>query len=161
MAVDMNFKFEPIKGDSVRKGKEGQIDILAWSWGMSQTGTTHISTGGGAGKVNVQDLSLTKYVDSSTPGLMQACCSGKHFDEAVLTMQKAGGEESVEHMIITMKDVIVSSVSSGSSSGEDQQTENFTINFGSFEVAYQPQDKTGKKKGGAIKTKFDIAKNTV
>ena len=37
--------------------------MLAWSWGVSQSGTMHIGTGGGAGKANVQDLSITKYVD--------------------------------------------------------------------------------------------------
>ena len=37
-----------------------EIDVLAWSWGASQSGTTHLGSGGGAGKVNVQDLSFTK-----------------------------------------------------------------------------------------------------
>ena len=43
-----------------------EIDVLAWSWGMSQSGSMHMG-GGGAGKVNVQDLSFTKYIDKSTP----------------------------------------------------------------------------------------------
>ncbi|MDV3444034.1 type VI secretion system tube protein Hcp, partial [Pseudomonas otitidis] len=37
--------------------------------------------GGGAGKVSVQDLSLTKYIDKSSPNLMMACSNGKHFPE--------------------------------------------------------------------------------
>jgi type VI protein secretion system component Hcp len=51
MALDMFINMgDKIKGesrDSVR-GPKGDIDVLAWSWGMSQSGTTH--TGGGGGE---------------------------------------------------------------------------------------------------------------
>ena len=36
-----------VKGESVVKGHAGEIDVLEWSWGMNQSGTTHIGTGGG------------------------------------------------------------------------------------------------------------------
>jgi type VI secretion system secreted protein Hcp len=161
MATDAFLEFEPkVASECVVKGFEGQIQVLAWSWGMSQTGTTHHGSGGGAGKVNVQDLSFTHYVDKTTPNLIQACCTGKHFDSLTLTMRKAGGEP-LPFLIIKMTDVLVSSLSSGGSGGEDQLTENVTVNFGAFEVSYQPQDNKGAKKGGAITTKYDIAKNAV
>lgn len=161
MAFDMFLALKPAaETECVVKGFEGQIQILAWSWGMSQTGTTHHGSGGGAGKVNVQDLSFTHYVDKATPTLIQACCTGKHFDEAVLSMRKAGGEALV-YYTIKMTDVIISSVSGGSSAGDDQQTESITLNFAAFEVMYQPQDNKGAKKGGAHTVKFDIAKGTV
>ena len=79
MAVDIFIKIGDLKGESVDTKHKGEIDVLAWSWGMTQSGTTHTGSGGGAGKVNVQDLSFTKYVDKSTPNLMQYCCNGKHF----------------------------------------------------------------------------------
>lgn len=158
MAIDTFLKLGALKGESQVKGYEEQIQILAWSWGMSQSGTTHHGTGGGAGKVNVQDLSFTHYVDSSSPPLMLACCKGTHYPEATLTMRKAGGEP-LPYMVIKLKDIIVTSVSGGGSGGEDQQTENITLNFAAFEVSYQPQDNKGAKKGGAIEIKYDIAKN--
>ena len=66
MAVDAFLKMD-VKGESVVDGHEESIQILSWSWGMSQTGTTHRGTGGGAGKVDVQDLSFTHFVDSASP----------------------------------------------------------------------------------------------
>lgn len=158
MAIDTFLKLGALKGESQVKGHEDQIQVLAWSWGMSQSGTTHHGTGGGAGKVNVQDLSFTHYVDSSSPPLMLACCKGTHYDEATLTMRKAGGDP-LPYLVIKLKDIIVTSVSGGGSGGEDQQTENITLNFAAFEVSYQPQDNKGAKKGGAIEIKYDIAKN--
>lgn len=158
MAIDSFLKLGALKGESQVKGYEDQIQILAWSWGMSQSGTTHQGTGGGAGKVNVQDLSFTHYLDSSSAPLMLACCKGTHYEEATLTMRKAGGDP-LPYLVIKLKDIIVTSVSGGGSGGEDMQTENVTLNFAAFEVSYQPQDNKGAKKGGAIEIKYDIAKN--
>ena len=158
MAVDMFLKIEGIKGESQDDKHKGEIDIMSWSWGLSQSGTTHIGSGGGAGKVNVSDLSFTHYVDSSSPSLILACCKGTHYPEATLTMRKAGGDP-LPYLVIKLTDLIITGVQGGSSSGEDQQTENVTINFAAFEYSYQPQDNKGAKKGGAITVKYDIAKN--
>jgi hypothetical protein len=65
-----NQKIRPIKAH----GKE--IDILSWTWGMSNSGSAHVGGGAGSGKVSVQDLSLTKYLDSSSAPLMLSCCNG-------------------------------------------------------------------------------------
>jgi type VI secretion system secreted protein Hcp len=158
VAIDTFLKLADLKGDSQVKGFEDQIQLLAWSWGMSQTGTTHIGSGGGAGKVNVQDLNFTHFVDSATPNLMMACCKGTHYTEATLTMRKAGGDP-LPFLTIKLTDIIVTSVSDGGSGGEEQLSENVTLNFAAFEVSYQAQDNKGAKKGGAITVKYDIAKN--
>jgi type VI secretion system secreted protein Hcp len=158
MAIDTFLKLGDLKGESQVKGFEDQIQVLAWSWGMSQSGTTHHGTGGGAGKVNVQDLSFTHYVDSASPALILACCKGTHYTEATLTMRKAGGDP-LPYLTIKLTDVIITSVSGGGSAGEELQTQNVTLNFAAFEVSYQPQDNKGAKKGGAITVKYDIAKN--
>ena len=65
MAMDMFIKIGALKGESVDKTHAGEIDVLAWSWGMSNSGSAHVGGGAGAGKANVQDLSFTKYIDKS------------------------------------------------------------------------------------------------
>ncbi|CAM4084212.1 Hcp family type VI secretion system effector [Roseateles saccharophilus] len=160
MAVDMFIKFDGIDGESIDSKHAKSIDVLAWSWGMSQSGTMHMATGGGAGKVNVQDLSVTKYIDKSSTVLMTHCATGQHIKEAKLTVRKAG-KTPLEYLVITLKGVIVSSVSTGGSGGEDRLTENVSINFASYEVAYQQQNAEGGKEGGQVFSKFNIAKNTV
>ncbi len=159
MAMDMFLKIEPIKGETRDKdaSKVGTIDVLAWSWGMSNSGTTHVGGGGGAGKVNVQDLSLTKYIDSASPSLQLACCNGKHFDEATITVRKAG-ETPLVYLTIKMTEVLVTSVSTGGSGGEDRLTENVSLNFSKVEVNYTPQDKSGKG-GDPMPYIWNIAEN--
>jgi type VI secretion system secreted protein Hcp len=157
MAVDMFLKIDDVKGESVDSKHKGTIDVLAWSWGMSQSGTTHVGGGGGAGKVSVQDISITKYVDKGSPTLMAACCSGKHFKEAVLTVRKAG-DKPLEYIKLTMKEVIVSSISTGGSGGEDRLTENLSLNFAEFKVEYTPQKPDGSG-DPAVEAAWNIAEN--
>ncbi|ERI52370.1 hypothetical protein N878_19330 [Pseudomonas sp. EGD-AK9] len=155
----MFIKIGDVDGESADKTHAKEIDVLAWSWGMSQSGSMHVGGGGGAGKVSIQDISLTKWIDKSSPNLMMACSSGKHYPEAKLTIRKAGGEDPVEYLIITLKEVLVSSISTGGSGGEDRLTENVTLNFGQVQVDYQPQKQDGSKDGGPIKYGWNIREN--
>ncbi len=157
MAVDMFMKIGDIDGESKDKKHGKEIDVLAWSWGMSNSGSAHVGGGAGAGKVNVQDLSFTKYVDSATPKLMLACCNGKHYDSALLTVRKAG-EKPVEYIKIKLTEVLVTSVSAGGSGGEDRLTENVTLNFAKVHYDYTPQDDKGSA-GTAIPMSWDISAN--
>ena len=158
MAVDIFIKIGDLKGESKDSKHKDEIDVLAWSWGMSQSGTTHTGGGGGAGKVNVQDISITKYVDSSSNVLISSACKGTHHKEATLVVRKAG-DKPLEYIIIKMKEVIVTSVSMGGSGGEDRLTENVSLNFAEFEYAYQPQKTDGSADGGKKEYKFSIQEN--
>jgi type VI secretion system secreted protein Hcp len=157
MAVDMFIKINGVDGESKDKKHGKEIDVLAWSWGMSNSGSAHTGGGAGAGKVNVQDLSFTKYVDSASPKLMLACCNGKHYDDALLTVRKAG-EKPVEYIKIKLTEVLITSVSTGGSGGEDRLTENVTLNFAKVNLDYVPQDDKGAA-GTAIPMSWDISAN--
>jgi type VI secretion system secreted protein Hcp len=157
MAVDMFMAIDDLKGESVDKAKAGQIDVLAWSWGVSNSGSAHTGGGAGAGKANVQDLSFTKYVDKATPDLLLAACNGKHFGKATLIVRKAG-EKPLEYLTITMTEVLITSVSTGGSGGEDRLTENVTLNFAAIKVDYVEQAKGGTK-GATPSMLWNIAEN--
>ena len=159
MAVDMFLKLEGLEGESRDAKHKNEFDILAWSWGMSNSGSAHVGGGAGAGKCNVQDLSVTKWTDKGTPDMQLACCNGKHFDKATLTVRKAG-ETPVEYLIITMEEVMITSISAGGSGGEDRLTENVTLNFAKVTVNYQEQDAKGAAKGGPKTMTWNIAENT-
>jgi type VI secretion system secreted protein Hcp len=158
MAVDMFMKIGNIKGESQDSKHKGEIDVLAWSWGASNSGSAHMGAGQGAGKVNVQDLNFTKYVDKATPDLLLNCCNGKHIDKATLVVRKAAGDQSLEYMTINMQDLIVTSVSTGGSGGEDRLTENVTLNFAKVQVQYKEQTAKGTV-GDQPTMGWDVAQN--
>ena len=159
MAVDMFMKIGDIKGESNDKVHKQEIDVLAWSWGISNSGSAHVGGGAGAGKANVQDLSFTKYIDASSHALLLACSNGKHETKANLVVRKAGGKGApVEYIKIEMTEVLITSVSNGGSGGEDRLTENVSLNFAKVKFEYTPQ----KPDGGKDTTKemvYDIAEN--
>jgi type VI secretion system secreted protein Hcp len=144
-ATDMFIKIGDIEGESQDLKHKNEIDVLAWSWGMSQSGTLHVGGGGGGGKVCVQDLSFTKWIDKATPDLMIGLTVGESYPDARLTVRSAGdssGQEPLEYLVINMKNVLVTSVSTGGSGGEDRLTENVTLNFSEVEWTYKTLDGT-------------------
>jgi type VI secretion system secreted protein Hcp len=158
MAVDMFIKLDGITGESKDKVHAKEIDVLAWSWGMSNSGSAHVGGGAGCGKVNVQDLTFTKYVDSSSPKLMLNCCNGQHIATGLLTVRKAGGNP-VEYIKIKLETVVVSTLATGGSGSEDRLTENVSLNFAKVSVDYVPQKADGSA-DTAIPFGWDIAGNS-
>lgn len=158
MAVDMFLELDGIKGESTDSKHKEKIDILAWSWGLSNTGTFHHGSGGGAGKVNFQDISITKYIDKATSDLLFHCASGKHIAKGTIIVRKAG-EKPLEYLTIKMDKIMVSSQSTGGSGGEERLTENITLNFSKVALEYKIQDEKGGGKDGGTFT-WDIAANT-
>lgn len=158
MAVDMFMKIDKVEGESKDSKHAKEVDVLSWSWGMSQSGSMHSGGGGGSGKVSVNDLTFTKYVDVASHLLLQCCATGKHLTNAVLTVRKAG-EKQQEYLKIHLEEVLVSSVTTGGSGGEDRLTENVTLNFAKFKFEYSPQKADGSL-DSAKTTGYDVRANT-
>ena len=157
MAMDMFMKIGTIGGESRDKVHAGEIDVMAWSWGISNSGSAQSGSGAGAGKANVQDLTFTKYIDKCSCTLLLAACNGQHFPTAVLVVRKAG-TTPLEYVTITMTEVIVTSVNTGGSGGEDRLTENVSLNFAKVKVDYKEQAATGVV-GATPTMTWDIAAN--
>jgi len=157
MSMDIFLKLDDVKGESTDKSHKDEIDIMSFSWGMAQSGTTHMGGGGGAGKVSVQDISITKFHDKASPLLSIACCTGKHYKQGLITFRKAG-EKPLEYLKLKLEEVMITSVSHGGSGGDDRPTETVTLNFAKFTHTYTPQKPDGS--GDApVEQIFNIAEN--
>ena len=162
MAMDMYLVIDTVDGETVDKVMKDKkaIDILAWSWGVSNSGTAHMGGGAGAGKANFQDISVTKYIDLGSHALLLGCATGEHFKEAVLTVRKAGKTQE-PYVTITMTEVMIVSVSTGGSGGEDRLTENVTLNFAKVKFEYFYQDEKGVVSKTAKAMTYNIAENSI
>lgn len=146
MAVDMFLKLDGIDGDSTSHKHKDEIEILSWSWGVSNTSSSS-GGGGGAGKVNVQDLSVAKEIGASSPHLMEACCSGKHFSSATLTLSQKKTQQ--DFLIIKMSDVLISSYQTGAGGGS-VPTDSISFNFRSVDI----QATSGKGEPTSVQCDF-------
>ena len=140
--ADMFLKLTNIKGEALDSKHKDEIEVLSWSFGASQDGSAHGGTGSGTGKVSIQDLTITHYVDQSSTDLLKHLTNGKHIDEGMLTVRKAGGT-AVEYMKLKMTQVMVTHISNGGGAGQDRITENVTLNFRKFTQTYTAQDDKG------------------
>ena len=92
---DMFLKLEcarqgPIKGEAQDDLHQDEIDVLGWSWGMHAHSA--VSGGGASGKATLDELSITKRVDSASTGLMSAMRNNELIKKGILTVRKAGGD---------------------------------------------------------------------
>jgi type VI secretion system secreted protein Hcp len=89
---------------------------------------------------------------------MKYTLTGKHIDQAVLVMRKAGGNP-LEYLKITMSDVIVTRVKpSGSKSDNEKSRETVALSFSRVLQEYVVQNAQGGS-GGAVTASFDIKGN--
>lgn len=158
MSQDIFLKINGIDGESEDASHHGEIEVLSWSWNVSQQSNMHAGSGGGAGRATVDDLTFEHLIDRATPNLTQYCLTGKHIDEAKLVVRKAGGNP-LEYIKFTMNDVLVTSVSpSGVSNSESRPREVVRLSFSRMKQEYVVQNAQGGS-GGAITATFDIKKN--
>lgn len=144
MAVDMFLKLSGIDGESTDKQHKGTIEVLSFSWGVSNATTRAGTSKLASGKAAVSDFAIMKFLDSSSPRLFESCCSGEHHAEAMLTLRKAG-ESQQDFYKIKLSDVLISSVAPGGSAGGDQPLEQVSFSFAAATIEAARLD----EKGGA------------
>lgn len=155
MAFDAFLEVDGVDGEATRKGFENKIEIQSFSFGAHNP--TSIGSGGGAGsgKAQLSSFNVTKLTDSASPALFQACCSGKHFPNAKITLHKSGGEEALPYLTYEFDKVFVESINwGGMSGGDDRPTEELSLAFGKVEILYQPQAEQGSA-AGAVSASWD------
>lgn len=162
MAFDCFLKIEGIDGESTDSKHQKWIEILSFSNGMSQPVSAVQSSTGGAtsARVNMQDFSVVKSLDISSPKLAEACCTGKHFGQITIELCRAGGDK-LKYMEYKLTNAIVSSISSGGTKGgaDDVPTESVSFNFGKIEWMYTQQKREGGGAGGNASAGWDLEKN--
>lgn len=157
-AVDYFLKIDGIEGESedAKHGKE--IEVLQWNWGESQSGSMAHGTGGGAGKVSMQDFHFTMKANKASPKLFLACANGEHIKSAILTCRKAGKEQQ-EFLKWTFSDLLVSSYQTGGNSNDLIPLDQISFNFTKIETSYKVQNADGTL-GAEFKAGYDLKKAT-
>ena len=156
--VDYFLQIDGIDGESTDSKHKGWLDIDSWSWGETQSATTHGGGGGAAGKVAVQDFHFTTRVSKASPKLFLACASGQHLKQARLVARKAGKGQQ-EFLSWTFSDILVSSYQTGGSEAADVlPTDQVSLNFSKLAVEYRAQKPDGSL-DAAVTAGWDIKTN--
>jgi type VI secretion system secreted protein Hcp len=158
MATDIFAKIGDIKGESLDVKHKDEIEVLSFSWGVSNTGSTGSGGGGATGKAVFQDLQIVHGVDNATPALLKACATGQHIKDATITHRKAGKGQQ-EFLIITLNDVTIAAVSHTGDEAEPY-IEAVSLKFAKVDFHYRTQRTDGSLDPGEH-FKFDLKANKV
>ncbi|HSE81505.1 MAG TPA: type VI secretion system tube protein Hcp [Gaiellaceae bacterium] len=140
--ADYFLKVDGIPGESVDAKHKDEIDVLAFSWGVSQAGGTSSGGGGASGKAAFDDLLVVARMSKASPLLWLACASGTHIKTAVLTCRRRG-KSAHEFLAITLSDAVVTSYELDSSD-DGLPLDQIAFSPAKVETRYTPADKTGK-----------------
>ncbi|NYS29455.1 MULTISPECIES: type VI secretion system tube protein Hcp [unclassified Pantoea] len=157
MAIDMYLKVDGITGESKDSNHTGWIDIDSFSWGASQPGNMSVGGGGGAGKVNFNDLHINAKIDKAVTALLKNCASGKHVSKVEVSVCKAGGTQ-IEYTRITLEDVLVTNVQFVGSEHDDTLGVTYAFQASKVKQQYWEQSSSGGK-GAETSAGWDIKGN--
>ncbi|HTY73671.1 MAG TPA: type VI secretion system tube protein Hcp [Actinomycetes bacterium] len=135
MAYDLFLKIDGIAGEATKKGHEGSIEIMSFSWGEA---AAEDSATGAAGRVALHDISFVSRTSVASPKLALAAAEGTTLTSATLTEVRAnprGGGE-LKYLTIKLTDAIISSYSFQGSESNAAVSERFALNFAKIEISY-------------------------
>jgi type VI secretion system secreted protein Hcp len=162
MAFDAFIKIEGIPGESSDDKHKDWIEVLSFSYGVSQKSSGAASTGGGASaeRADFADFSIVKTLDKSSPKLFEACALGKHLKTVTIELCRAGGDK-VKYMEYKLENCIVSSFRPGGSAagGETLPLEEVAFNFGKIQISYTQQKREDGSGGGQVAAGWDLQAN--
>lgn len=103
MAVDAFLKLDGIEGESTDQKHKGEIALESFSFGASNSSAVG-GSGGGEGKVSLQDFSFTAKVGRQSSQLFQHLLDSRNIRSGTLTVNNGKEVETV----VMLRDVLVS-----------------------------------------------------
>jgi type VI secretion system secreted protein Hcp len=107
MALNAYLKLDGIKGESTATEHKDEIDVMSFSWGVTQSGTIS-GGGGGTGKAVPGDFNIELKIDNSSPLIYKALVRGEHIKDATLTLERDGKKQN-DYLKYKFEDVMISS----------------------------------------------------
>ncbi len=83
--TDIHLKLDRIKGESTSARHKDEIVVERWAWGAANPAPAATGGGGGAGRATFSDLTFTHRAERVSPALWEACATGRHVRDAVLS----------------------------------------------------------------------------
>ena len=116
-----------------------RIALGSFTFGVEGAPGAAAGAGGGAGKVSVHDISVTKHLDPASPKLLEACAKGSHLAAVQIRLCGTGGCTG-PYLQYELKNVMITSYQISGAGGESMPTESLSLNFEEVKVTYVEQD---------------------
>lgn len=155
--LDHFLKIDSIRGETSDSKHKDEIEVLEWSWGVTNTGSVTSGGGGGAGKSLFSDFRWKQDLDSSYVPMFLGVAEGKHFKSAVLSVRRDGPNDQ-DFFKMTLSDVLLNSLQTQAVG--DSFEVRASLTYGKVEMSYRALDAHGAL-GPEIKGGWDLRLNKV
>jgi len=155
MAVNAYCIVDGVPGPST--SLSNAIDILSFSFGASNTAVFGPGASGGesrAGRTDVQNVTIMKVLDKTSPQLFENCVTGDYLKSVEIQYFKPMGNKQDVYFKIRMENVLITSVQLSGSN--ENPTESVSFAFAKVKVSYNPE--SGGKLQGFVDKGFDVEK---
>ena len=154
--AEMFLKLDGIDGESLDAVHTNEIEIKNWNWTTNNPVKWDVNQGGQSSKVEVKEITINKICDKASVTLYQNCVTGKHIKNGTITCRKNDGDQKVEYLIVTLTDIMVSSVAFQGDGGDPALNEIVALSFAEFRLDYKVQNDTGNAAGGSKSFQFSV-----
>jgi type VI secretion system secreted protein Hcp len=158
MAVNAYLYVDTVDGPST--SKTGFIDVLSFSWGVTQTAVYGAGASGKeakAGRADFTNLSIMKVLDKTSPLLADHCATGNILAKVYLVYDKPVGDKQADYFRVYCKDALITSVQLSGSN--ENPTESVSFAFQGVEIGYKAENDDGTLAGAVCKG-YDLEKLT-
>lgn len=155
MAVNAYLKVDGRPGAST--SKQDHIDVLSFSFGASMEHVIGPHSAGGearVGRANIQNLTVMKAIDKTSPLLFDDCVTGNVLKTVDLIYDKPMGDQQEDYYKIHMENALITSIQHSGSNENPMESVSFA--FEKYKVSYNPEE--GGKLKGFIDKGFDLLK---
>jgi len=141
-------KIASIKGNCTEDLYKEQILIDSFSNGLSNPLTSAIgNTDRTSDGPHFTNMSFSKVMDSSSPGLWQACAGNRKLGEATVSITRIEQDKQMNTIVYVLGDAMIEDINTSGSAGNDLPQESFTINFTTITSQFTQQNADSTKKG--------------
>jgi type VI secretion system secreted protein Hcp len=147
-----------VKGSVTEDKHKEWIELNSFQWGVGRSIATPVGHAANreTSSPSVSEIVVTKHMDYSSVGLMQAALGGEDPVEATLEFVQTSGSKGEQRVFL--KFVLTNTLISGfsMSSGGDRPSESITLNFTKIHEEFTPT-KEENKPGTAPKVDYDLS----
>ena len=155
MSVYIEFASDKdVKGEVKQKGYEGHVELESVTFAMEKPGEGLTGSARRRGDVKFNDISITKFFDSSSAAFCKNISGGKVFKMLKIKFTSSFTDEvktskstQEVYLELELNDVQVTNYSL-SGDGEETPKEEISLNYEKITSNYKPKDKAGAAAGG-------------
>lgn len=151
-----------LNGNSQIAPHVNEFELEAFIFGTTNSGTNHISGGGGgaSGKPSLLPFSVTLKQSKNLNTVYQAIHDGVEFTKVTISVVKTFDSSSLEdYLVFTLEDVNCTAMTNAAFSNDDAIITNLELFSKIIKVEHYLAQPTGGRNITALETEWDIPKN--